>query len=110
MHLSGHRLAPLSYSRREPYPTGCLEPEALDELDSRDLRGVELAHRSRPRSSSSSDTARSRGLAWRRLYPRVSGFELFETLGAIAQETRGPAPVAVLQMIEADADLEDTLV
>src|SRR5688572_1135705 len=37
-------------------------------------------------------------------------FELFQTIGAVPQEARSPAPVAVLEVVETHADLEDALV
>src|SRR5919112_1627490 len=37
-------------------------------------------------------------------------FELFESGGAVAQQAGGSAPVAVLQVVEADAHLQDALV
>src|SRR5919107_5642094 len=37
-------------------------------------------------------------------------FELFESGGAVAQQAGGSAPVAVLQVVEADAHLQDSLV
>jgi hypothetical protein len=44
------------------------------------------------------------------VYTQSNRLKLLEASGAVAQQTRGPAPVTILQVVEADADLENTLV
>src|SRR5215213_1304167 len=83
---------------------------ALKKLDLRDQSPVELAHplASQPFELFQAPLALSDEP--RDIYTEGLRLELPEALGAVAEQARCPAPVAVLLVVEADTNLEDALV
>src|SRR5215213_10861445 len=79
-------------------------------LDPGDLRCVELAYPLAAESLEFPQAPLALADEPGDVYPQSLGFELSEALRAVAQEARGLTPVTVLKVVEADTDLQDTLV
>src|ERR671917_1243710 len=83
----------------------CLYP-----LDLRQLRRVELAHPIAPELFELLQARLALPDEAAYVYPQRLGLELPQAFEPVSQHACGPAPVAVLEVVEADADLEDALV
>src|SRR5215203_1690429 len=76
----------------------------------RDLRPVELTHPVAPKLFQLAQTPFAFAYEAGYVYPERLGLEFFEAGDTALQEAGGAAPVAVLLVVETDADLEDALV
>ncbi len=84
--------------------------QRLDELHPWDQRSVKLAHPLATERFELFQASLALPDELGDVYALSFRLELLEALCTVAQETRGPAPVTVLLVVEAHADLEDALV